>query len=86
MLHAGVCVLRQYSTFTAVPHGRKITDFFRLLLNAAAPPPRLVAITKPTSFTSTINRSTLRLATRIFASWNQLDGWLRRVEELRRAA
>ena len=33
MLHAGVCVLRQYSTFTAMPHGRKITDFFRLLLD-----------------------------------------------------
>src|SRR5580704_10240516 len=33
MLHAGVCVLRQYGTFTAMPHGRKITDFFRLLLN-----------------------------------------------------
>jgi len=27
-----------------------------------------------------------RLVTQTFASWNQLDGWLRRVEELRRAA
>jgi len=33
MLHAGVCVLRQYSTFTAMSHGRKIADFFRLLLD-----------------------------------------------------
>ena len=27
-----------------------------------------------------------RLVTQIFASWNQLDGWLRRVDGLRRAA
>jgi hypothetical protein len=27
-----------------------------------------------------------RLVTRIFASWNQLDGWLRQVGELRRVA
>ena len=26
------------------------------------------------------------LVTQIFTSWNQLDGWLRQVEELRRAA
>jgi hypothetical protein len=28
----------------------------------------------------------LELVTLTFASWNQLDGWLLRVEELRRAA
>jgi hypothetical protein len=28
----------------------------------------------------------LELVSRIFASWNQLDGWLRQVEQLRRAA
>jgi hypothetical protein len=33
MLHAGVCMRRQYSTFSAMPHGRKIVDFFRLLLD-----------------------------------------------------
>jgi hypothetical protein len=27
-----------------------------------------------------------RLVSRIFASWNQLDGWLRQVEALLRAA
>ncbi len=26
-----------------------------------------------------------RLVSRIFASWNQLDGWLRQMEALRRA-
>lgn len=26
------------------------------------------------------------MVSRIFASWNQLDGWLRQVEALRRAA
>jgi hypothetical protein len=33
MLHAGVCVLRQYSTFAGMPHGRKVIDFFRLLVD-----------------------------------------------------
>jgi hypothetical protein len=28
----------------------------------------------------------LELVSRIFVSWNQLDGWLRQVEELRRVA
>ncbi len=28
----------------------------------------------------------LRLVSRILASWNQLDGWLRQIEGLRRAA
>ena len=27
-----------------------------------------------------------RLVSRIFASWNRMDGWLRQVEALRRAA
>jgi hypothetical protein len=28
----------------------------------------------------------MKVVSRIFASWNQLDGWLRQVEELRRVA
>jgi hypothetical protein len=32
------------------------------------------------------NRAQARLVSRIFASWNQLDGWLRQVEKLRRVA
>jgi len=27
-----------------------------------------------------------KMVSRIFASWNQLDGWLRQIERLRRAA
>lgn len=33
MLHAGVCVGRQYATFAGIPHGRKICDFFDGLLS-----------------------------------------------------
>src|SRR3989454_3240218 len=32
MLHAGVCVGRQYCTFAAIPHGRKVCDFFDSLV------------------------------------------------------
>ncbi len=33
-----------------------------------------------------IEKSLRKEVSRIFASWNQLDGWLRQVEALRRAA
>ena len=32
------------------------------------------------------NLNEVKLVSRIFASWNHLDGWLRQVEALRRAA
>jgi hypothetical protein len=32
MLHAGVCVGRQYGTFAGIPHGRKICEFFDRLV------------------------------------------------------
>lgn len=32
MLHAGVCLLRQYSAFAGIAHGRKVIDFFRSLV------------------------------------------------------
>ena len=33
-----------------------------------------------------LKRRDVMVVSRIFASWNQLDGWLRQVERLRRAA
>src|SRR5712692_7554842 len=33
MLHAGVCLGRQYCTFAGIAYGRKFHDFFRLLLD-----------------------------------------------------
>ena len=33
-----------------------------------------------------VHRIHLRLVSRIFASWNQLEGWLRQIEGLRRVA
>jgi hypothetical protein len=33
MLHAGVCLGRQYGTYAGIPHGRKIVDFFGLLVD-----------------------------------------------------
>jgi hypothetical protein len=33
MLHAGVCMDRQYCTFAHVAHGQKTTDFFRRLVD-----------------------------------------------------
>jgi hypothetical protein len=32
MLHAGVCVGRQYCVFAGIPHGRKVCDFFNGLV------------------------------------------------------
>lgn len=32
MLYSGVCMDRQYCAFAGIPHGRKTTDFFRLLV------------------------------------------------------
>src|SRR2546428_2899023 len=32
MLHAGVCVGRQYCAFAGIPHGRKVCDFFDSLV------------------------------------------------------
>jgi hypothetical protein len=32
MLHAGVCVGRQYCAFAGIPHGRKVCDFFGSLV------------------------------------------------------
>jgi hypothetical protein len=32
MLYSGVCMDRQYCAFASIPHGRKTTDFFRLLV------------------------------------------------------
>jgi hypothetical protein len=32
MLHAGVCVRRQYCAFAGIPHGRKVCDFFESLV------------------------------------------------------
>ena len=32
MLHAGVCVGRQYCAFAGIPHGRKVCDFFDALV------------------------------------------------------
>ena len=32
MLHAGVCVGRQYCAFAGIPHGRKVCDFFESLV------------------------------------------------------
>ena len=32
MLHAGVCVRRQYCAFAGIPHGRKVCDFFDSLV------------------------------------------------------
>jgi len=34
----------------------------------------------------TVDKIAVGVASRIFASWNQLDGWLRQVEGLRRVA
>ena len=48
--------------------------------------PRLMAQT-PAQGTTCIPRSSVdEVGERIFANWNQLDGWLRRLEDLRRAA
>src|SRR5437870_3379975 len=33
MRHAGVCLLRQYSTFAGIVHGQKTRAFFRKLVN-----------------------------------------------------
>ena len=33
MLYSGVCMDRQYCAFASIPHGRKTTDFFRLLVD-----------------------------------------------------
>jgi hypothetical protein len=32
MLHSGVCLLRQYSTYARIAHGRKVIDFFEGLV------------------------------------------------------
>jgi hypothetical protein len=46
-----------------------------------------LATTRPVpGFEPSLQYSVLGVVTLTFASWNQLDGWLRRVEELRRAA
>jgi hypothetical protein len=47
---------------------------------------RLRGATRRLRRTASARNQERRLVTLTFASWNQLDGWLRRVEELRRAA
>jgi hypothetical protein len=38
MLHAGVCMDRQYCTFAHIAHGQKTTDFFRRLVDRGYAP------------------------------------------------
>ena len=45
------------------------------------------AVTAPLfNYLAPSERADEKVVTRIFASWNQLDGWLRQVQRLRRAA
>jgi hypothetical protein len=79
MVHSGCFLERQYCAFTGTVRGQNSREFMaRLVARGFARAIEPGAIRR--------GRVESNLASPIYASWNQVDGWLRQIEALRRAA
>ena len=56
MRHAGVCLLRQYSTFAGIVHGQKTRAFFAKLVSRAV----RISVRVPTQSRTPLSRPSLR--------------------------